>query len=276
MPDSFREISVMRVAAGVHSPALDAAAAEEPMEVRVNGEPFAVVMRTPGQDLELAAGFLFAERLLTGSGHLLAIERCRDVTVENQGNVVNARVAGEEIAARMAERRRVVMNASCGLCGRATLESIRAEGDPIDARWAVSATLIASLPERLRAAQSGFDATGGLHAAGLFDLAGQIVGFAEDIGRHNAVDKVVGQRLLADSLPVRDAILVVSGRTSFEILQKAFFAGIPMVCAVSAPSTLAIDLADQAGITLCGFVRGEAFTIYSHPHRVTGQASRLP
>jgi FdhD protein len=153
-----------------------------------------------------------------------------------------------------------------------TLESIRAEGDPIDARWEVSATLIASLPERLRAAQSGFDATGGLHAAGLFDLDGTIVGFAEDIGRHNAVDKVVGQRLLADSLPVRDAILVVSGRTSFEILQKAFFAGIPMVCAVSAPSTLAIDLAGQAGITLCGFVRGEAFTIYSHPHRVLPKA----
>ena len=160
------------------------------------------------------------------------------------------------------------MTASCGLCGRRTIESLQARVTGVKGEWTVSAAVIASLPDRLRAAQSVFDSTGGLHAAGLFDRAGNLQLAAEDVGRHNAVDKIVGRTLLAGKHPLDQSILLVSGRTSFELVQKALLAGIPLIAAVSAPSSLAIDLAEQSGITLCGFVRGPHFNIYSHPPRI--------
>lgn len=241
------------------------------MEVRVNGASFAVIMRTPGADRDLAAGFLLAEDVIRGAGEIGTIEYCADVTDEGRDNTINITVTGaavDRLSARLGERRQVMMTASCGLCGRRTIESLQARVTAVGGDWTVRADVIASLPDRLRAAQSVFDSTGGLHAAGLFDRAGVLQLSAEDVGRHNAVDKIVGRTLLAGKHPVDESIMLVSGRTSFELVQKALLAGIPLIAAVSAPSSLAIDLAQQSGITLCGFVRGPNFNIYAHPHRI--------
>jgi FdhD protein len=241
------------------------------MEVRVNGAPFAVIMRTPGADRELAAGFLLAEDVIRSADELLAIELCEDTTEEGQGNTLNVTVGGaavERLSNRLGERRQVMMTASCGLCGRRTIETLRSRVTTVDGKWTVNARLVAELTARLRDAQPVFAQTGGLHAAGLFHRDGTLQHVAEDVGRHNAVDKIVGRRLLEDALPLNDSILVVSGRTSFELVQKALLAGIPMVAAVSAPSSLAIDLAESTGITLCGFVRGDEFNVYAHDWRV--------
>lgn len=249
----------------------DQVAVEEPMEVRVNGAPFAVIMRTPGADRELAAGFLFAEDVVRSSDELLTIEECEDTTEEGRGNTLNVTVAGEAVerlSARLGERRQVMMTASCGLCGRRTIETLRARVASVDGSWTIDADRLRRLPSRLREAQIVFETTGGLHAAGLFDRDGTLRHIAEDVGRHNAVDKIIGRRLLEDTLPLNDSILVVSGRTSFELVQKALLAGIPFVAAVSAPSSLAIELAQASGITLCGFVRGERFNVYSHDERI--------
>jgi FdhD protein len=241
------------------------------MEVRVNGVPFAVIMRTPGADRELAAGFLLAEDVVRSADELLAIELCEDTTEEGKGNTLNVTVGGnavDRLSARLGERRQVMMTASCGLCGRRTIETLRSRVTGVDGKWTVDARVVAGLPARLRDAQPVFARTGGLHAAGLFGRDGTLQRVAEDVGRHNAVDKIVGRTLLEDALPLNDSILVVSGRTSFELVQKALLAGIPLVAAVSAPSSLAIDLAESAGITLCGFVRGEEFNVYAHDWRV--------
>jgi FdhD protein len=244
----------------------DVAATEEPMEVRVNDEPFAVIMRTPGADRELAAGFLLAERIVLSAQDIEGIER------DPQGtNVINVRIVAaraEALASQADRRRRVVMNSSCGLCGRATIESLTVEAPEIPADWKIPASVILALPGALRSGQAVFDETGGLHAAGLFDRAGTLQMMAEDVGRHNAVDKVVGRMLLDGRVPLADSILFVSGRTSYEIVQKAYLAGVPIVGAVSAPSSLAVELAEEAGITLLGFVRGSTFNLYTHPRRV--------
>jgi FdhD protein len=249
----------------------DLVAVEEPMEVRVNGAPFAVIMRTPGSDRELAAGFLLAEDVVRGSHELGVIEHCEDVDEEGRGNTLNVTVTGEAVerlASRLSERRQVTMTAACGLCGRRTIESLRTHAAPITGRWHVGAAVVTGLPHTLRQAQDGFQATGGVHAAGLFSLDGALEVIAEDVGRHNAVDKIVGRRLLEDRLPLDRAMLVLSGRTSFELVQKALLAGIPLIASVSAPSSLAIELAQESGVTLCGFVRGDTFNIYAHPERV--------
>jgi FdhD protein len=170
---------------------------------------------------------------------------------------------------RLSNRRQVMMTSSCGLCGRRTIESLRSRVPAVSGDWTVPASVIRSFPPTLRRAQRLFEATGGLHAAGLFDLDGRLLWMAEDVGRHNAVDKITGRMLLEGKLPLSRALLQVSGRTSFELVQKALLAGIPLIAAVSAPSSLAIDLAREAGITLCGFVRGEAFNVYAHPERIT-------
>jgi FdhD protein len=170
----------------------------------------------------------------------------------------------------MADRRQVTTTSSCGLCGRRTIESLASEAAPIRASWRVPATTIASLPDLLRARQAVFDETGGLHAAGLFSRDGRLLDVAEDVGRHNAVDKIVGRMLMREALPLSEHLLCVSGRTSFEIVQKAIFAGIPIVAAVSAPSSLAIELAQEYGVTLVGFIRGDSFNIYAHGERVDG------
>lgn len=241
------------------------------MEVRVNGAPFAVIMRTPGADRDLAAGFLLAEDVIRTGDELLTIELCEDTTEEGRGNTLNVTVGGdaiERLATRLGERRQVMMTASCGLCGRRTIESLRARVAAVDGRWTVPAGVVRALPARLRESQSVFETTGGLHAAGLFDRDGTLRQIAEDVGRHNAVDKIIGRRLLENALPLGDAMLVVSGRTSFELVQKALLAGIPLIAAVSAPSSLAIELASESGITLCGFVRGDRFNVYAHDRRI--------
>jgi FdhD protein len=287
-----RSFEVIRVRGSQRAAEVDRAAAEEPLEIRLDGRPFAVVMRTPGADRELAAGFLLAEQVIRGADDLGTIEHCTDkhpksspstqsqgfsaisassaVAFEGRENTINVTLMDpEQVARALGDRRQVTTNASCGMCGRRTIESLIADVPPVARRWTIPASVLVGLPHRLRAAQAVFDETGGLHAAGLFAPAGELVDLAEDVGRHNAVDKVVGRRLLRDALPIADHLLCVSGRTSFEIVQKAVLAGIPIVAAVSAPSSLAIDLAQASGVTLVGFVRGDSFNIYTHAQRIT-------
>ena len=271
MTDALRRVDVMRVQAAERSRVRDVAAVEEPLEIRLHGEPFAVIMRTPGDDVELAAGFLLAEQVIGGAGDLAGISRCPDATPEGAGNVLNVTLSAARAAALpalLASRRQVQMNSSCGLCGRLTIASLRADAPAPAAGWTLTPAAVAALPGRLRDGQAGFEATGGLHAAGLFTPAGELETMAEDVGRHNAVDKVIGRMLLAERLPLSGRALMVSGRASFEIVQKALVAGIPVVAAVSAPSSLAIDLAQEAGLTLLGFVRGDTFNAYAHPERI--------
>lgn len=265
----IREVVVSRIGAADRR---DLVAVEEPMEVRVNGASFAVIMRTPGADRDLTTGFLLAEDVIRTADEIGTIEYCQEVTDEGRDNTINVTLTGDaasRLDARLGERRQVMMTSSCGLCGRRTIESLQSRVASVQGDWTVSAGVIASLPDRLRRSQAVFESTGGLHAAGLFDRSGDLQLSAEDVGRHNAVDKIVGRTLLAGKHPLAESILLVSGRTSFELVQKALLAGVPIIAAVSAPSSLAIDLAQQAGITLCGFVRGPHFNIYSHSHRVS-------
>jgi FdhD protein len=271
MTVSSRPVPIVRIGAGTRRADRDHVAVEEPMEVRVNGSPFAVIMRTPGADRELAAGFLLAEDVVRTSDELLTIEECEDTTEEGRGNTLNVTVGGdaiERLSTRLGERRQVMMTASCGLCGRRTIETLRSRVATVDGHWTIAAEIIGMLPLRLRESQPVFETTGGLHAAGLFDRDGTLRQIAEDVGRHNAVDKIIGRRLMEEALPLSDSLLVVSGRTSFELVQKALLAGIPLVAAVSAPSSLAIELAESSGITLCGFVRGDRFNVYAHDERI--------
>jgi len=271
--DAQQQVEIVRVRTGTRTRDRDRAATEEPLEIRIHDRPFAVIMRTPGADRELAAGFLLAERVLRSSDDLGTIAHCTDHDAAGNAaeNIVNVTLANGSTASldqAMADRRQVTTNSSCGLCGRRTIESLAADAAPIAASWTVWTATIAALPAQLRARQVVFDDTGGLHAAGLFARDGALVDSAEDVGRHNAVDKIVGRMLMREALPLSESILCVSGRTSFEIVQKAVFAGIPVVAAVSAPSTLAISLAETLGVTLIGFVRGDGFNIYAHPERI--------
>ncbi len=271
MAEAFRAVDVARVRDGVGHAGTDRAATEEPLEVRLHGKPFAVIMRTPGADRELAAGFLLAERVLTSPDDLGTIEYCTDPSAEHPENIVNVTIANQSFEAleqMLADRRQVMGNSSCGMCGRLTIDSLCTDAPALTSRWTIPAQTLVDIPDRLRAAQPVFDETGGLHAAGLFTREGVLDAMAEDVGRHNAVDKVVGRMLMQDRLPLSDHLLFVSGRTSFEIVQKAFLAGIPMVAAVSAPSTLAIELAQESGVTLVGFLRGQNFNVYAHPDRI--------
>jgi FdhD protein len=274
MSDMVRSFNVVRVRGGRREGDVDRAATEEPLEIRLHGRPFAVIMRTPGADRDLAAGFLLAEQVISGSDDLGTIEYCTErppvARPTLQENIVNVTLMDQARVERaLADRRQVTTNSSCGMCGRRTIESLTADVAPVASTWTMPAPILLRLPERLRAAQAGFDETGGLHAAGLFTPDGQLADHAEDVGRHNAVDKVVGRMLLRDALPLSRHLLCVSGRTSFEIVQKAVLAGVPIVAAVSAPSSLAIELAHESGITLIGFVRGDSFNIYAHPERIT-------
>jgi FdhD protein len=266
-----QEVPVVRVRAGARVADVDRTAVEEPLEVRLHGRPFAVIMRTPGHDRELAAGFLLSERVIRSADDLGAIEYC--TTADGPAsNIVNVMLAGGAVDALdrlLAGRRNVATTSACGMCGRQTIESLAVDVSPVSGGPVVDAALVVSLPSKLRAAQTVFAETGGLHAAGLFSGAGALVEIAEDVGRHNAVDKVVGRMLMREALPLSEHILCVSGRTSFEILQKALLAGIPIVAAVSAPSSLAVDVADSFGITLIGFVRGDTFNLYTHVDRIT-------
>jgi FdhD protein len=267
MPEAVRPVDVIRVHGAVRTEDADRAAVEEPLEIRLHGRPFAVVMRTPGEDRELVAGFLLSEDVVGGPDEIGAMAYCQDA--ENVLNVTLAGDAVDRLGQLLAARRQVTTNSSCGLCGRLTIESLTISRPVLGAGFIIPSGLLAALPERLRGAQRRFDQTGGLHAAGLFTADGRLETVAEDIGRHNAVDKVVGRMLLAEAFPITDRVLCVSGRASFEIVQKAYLAGMPIVASVSAPSSLAIDLARDAGLTLVGFVRGSAFNVYSHPERIS-------
>ena len=271
--DPIRQVRVVRVSGGRSSNDSDVAAVEEPLEIRLHDRPFVVIMRTPGADRELAAGFLFAEGVIRDAGELGAVEHCRHPHHPDVHNIVNVFLMGEAAArmeTTMAERRNVMANSSCGICGRVTIDSLKTRAAPLATTAYVDAEVLHGLPEALRSEQSVFDQTGGLHGAALFTTTGALVASSEDVGRHNAVDKVIGRLLLDESLPLSDHVLVVSGRTSFEIVQKAWLAGVQIICAVSAPSSLAIELAAEAGITLLGFARDRAFNIYSHPRRILG------
>jgi FdhD protein len=274
--EQYRTVQVIhvgRTGRAADGAADDRAAVEEPLEVRLHGEPFAVIMRTPGDDRALAAGFLLSESIVRTAADLGAVEYCRHPDHPDRHNVVDVFLLGDARAALdertgKDERRNVMMNSSCGVCGRVTIESLRTRAAPLVPDWTMSKTIAASLPERLRPRQAIFDGTGGLHAAGLFTADGICERSAEDVGRHNAVDKVIGAMLLDERLPLDRLALAVSGRVSFEIVQKAWLAGLGLVCAVSAPSSLAIDLAEEAGITLLGFVREGGFNAYTHPARI--------
>ena len=241
---------------------------EEPLEIRLHGEAMAVVMRTPGNDFELVAGFLLTEGVIGSAQDLGAISHCGSGTPPNEENVVDVRLA-DGVEFDMGQlKRNLYASSSCGVCGKANIDSIRLQAPPLDANFEVSTKVLYALDESLRGAQSVFERTGSLHAAGLFDVAGKLLVLREDIGRHNAVDKVVGSFLVADGEPPRESILMVSGRSSFEIIQKALMAGIPMVTAVSAPSSLAVDLALETDMTLVGFLRGRGFNIYAGEKRI--------
>jgi len=261
----LQQVDVVRVDAERATDASDLVAAEVALEVRLQGEPFAVIMRTPGADRDLAAGFLFTEGVIRGPGDLARVEETESP------DVINVRLApqrAEIVPELLGQRRNVAMNSSCGMCGRRTLESLNVSGPRLPVAWQITRDTVLGLPGRLRPAQEVFAETGGLHAAGLFSVLGDLEMSAEDVGRHNAVDKVIGRMLQRARLPLGESVLFVSGRSSFEIVQKAFVAGIPFVAAVSAPSSLAIELARETGITLLGFVRGDRFNVYSHADRV--------
>ena len=265
-------VDVLRVDADTSVRRQDCAAVEEPLEIRLQGSPFIVTMRTPGADRELAAGFLLSERIILDADDLGAIRHCTDVDAGAEGNVLDVTLVGparDRAESALAARRPVTTTSACGVCGRRSIDDLVCSLSRIDADWLMSAATVVTLPDSLRRAQSVFDQTGGLHAAGLFDREGVLVGVAEDVGRHNAVDKVVGAQLLAERLPLSDRALLVSGRTSFEIVQKATVAGIPILGAVSAPSSLAIGLAREGNVTLLGFVRGRTFNVYTGDHRIS-------
>jgi FdhD protein len=271
MNPAVHHVDIVRVGPSAGASAPDVAAAEEPLEIRLGGQPFVVVMRTPGADRDLASGFLFSEQIVRVPGEVSRMRYCTDEDGRNTDNVLNVWLAGDAVAraqAAMAGRRHVTANSACGVCGRRSIDDLMAGIHHVNGAMTVSREVIGILPEALRAAQRTFNETGGLHAAGLFHRDGTLVRIAEDVGRHNAVDKVVGAELAAGRVPLSERILFVSGRTSFEIVQKAVVAGVPIVAAVSAPSSLAIELAREAHVTLLGFVRGKTFNIYTGAERI--------
>ncbi|MHB9757803.1 formate dehydrogenase accessory sulfurtransferase FdhD [Streptomyces sp. BYX5S] len=264
---------VIRIRDGQVSTRPDTLVAEEPLEIRLNGKPLAITMRTPGDDFPLAAGFLVSEGVLGSAADLQNIVYCAGATEDgsNTYNVVDVRTAPGVVLPDITLERNVYTTSSCGLCGKASLDAVRTT-----ARFPIADTppvrmepeLLASLPDRLRESQRVFDRTGGLHAAALFDESGRLVDIREDVGRHNAVDKLVGRALQNGELPLSRSILMVSGRASFELAQKAVMAGIPVLAAVSAPSSLAVDLAVESGLTLVGFLRGSSMNVYAGEERI--------
>ncbi|MGA8012037.1 MAG: formate dehydrogenase accessory sulfurtransferase FdhD [Candidatus Acidiferrales bacterium] len=247
----------------------DYLAAEEPLEIRIGNDPLSVTMRTPGHDLELAAGFLFTEGLVQRRAQIITLEEDAGAAGENRGNVVLARLAPEAAPDFEKMRRHFFAASSCGICGKASIDSVRARTlAPPNADFRLDPEVLVRLPEMLRASQAVFGRTGGLHAAALFDGAGELLVVREDIGRHNAVDKVIGWALLEERVPLGNTILLVSGRGGFEIVQKAIMAGLPVVASVSAPSSLAVQLARELGQTLIGFLRGRRFVVYAGDERV--------
>jgi FdhD protein len=270
--------SVLRVDLTAELPAvrrMDTMIGEEPLEIRVGhaGEPrrpLAVTMRTPGDDLDLALGFLLTEGLIAEAGDVLTAQLCAGDNEPNTYNVVDVTLAPHVPPPDVDPARNFYTTSSCGVCGKASIDAVRTRSrfNVAADQLSVAAKDLVAMPDRLRAGQQAFDRTGGLHAAGLFTAGGDLVCIREDVGRHNAVDKVVGWALRESRLPLSGHVLLVSGRASFELVQKAAMAGIPMLAAVSAPSTLAMDLAAESGLTLVGFLRGATLNVYAGANRV--------
>jgi FdhD protein len=255
LPNSTARVQVTRVPGAVVD---DVVAVEEPLEIRIAGVPVAVTMRTPGHDEELALGFCLSEGLRPLDARL---------PVDLAANTVEVDAPGADVG-RL--QRSFYTSSSCGVCGKGALEAVAVEAPRVESDLRADAALVAQLPDRLRAGQAAFEATGGLHATGLFSSAGDLLCVREDVGRHNALDKVIGRAFLDGLLPLSRSILCVSGRLSFELVQKAAVAGCPLLVAVGAPSSLAVELAADRGITLCGFVRGGSLNIYTEPARIHG------
>lgn len=272
-PGSKTKATVWVVENGKVRSRSDQLATEEPLEIRLVSphKTVAVTMRTPGADFELTAGFLYSEGVVSRREDIDRISYCVDPDVdgEQRYNIVNVKLKEGLSPDLQPLERHFFTTSACGVCGKASLEALRLRGCPVILEGPeVSAEVIYSLPEQLRAAQRVFSTTGGLHAAALFDTQGQLLSVREDVGRHNALDKLVGWAVLSDQLPLNNHIVMVSGRSSFEILQKCLTAGVPIVCAVSAPSSLAVALAREFGITLVGFLRGERFNVYAGRERL--------
>lgn len=273
---SVNHVRIVKHQASGKAEKTDLVAVEEPLEIRLGFGPtdqreqrsLAVTMRTPGHDFELAAGFLFTEGIVHSFSQIENIRYCENLGKQEENNVVRVELNSSLTPDFQKLQRNFYTTSSCGVCGKSSIEAVTVQCAPVTTNWSVSAKLIQSLPDKLREAQHVFEHTGGLHASGLFDQQGALMLLREDVGRHNALDKVIGAMLFKESIPLSDFILVVSGRASFELVQKAAVAGIPVLVAVGAPSSLAVNLAQTSGITLVGFAREEKFNIYTHPHRI--------
>ncbi|RCW45086.1 FdhD protein [Halopolyspora algeriensis] len=258
----------------------DTLAAEEPLEIRVDSHPLSVTMRTPGNDVELAHGFLLTESVITTDADVRAARYCDSPGPDgrNTYNVLDVHLAPGVTPPDASVERNFYTTSSCGVCGKAALDAVRlrTQHPPADDPLTITPERLTELPDRLRDAQRVFDSTGGLHAAGLFDAGGELLALREDVGRHNAVDKVLGRALLDGRVPLSECVLMVSGRASFELVQKAAMAGVPMLTAVSAPSSLAVELAEEQGMTLVGFLRGSTMNVYTGAERVRLAEAETP
>lgn len=267
---SLSEVSATRFCRGQPQRSLrDEVAVEEPLEIRVDGETLAITMRTPGHDAELAAGLLLGEGVIGSAADLGRIAHCGRPGDDGHGNVLDVGSAPGSVLDIERARRGTLTGSACGVCGRRTIDDLIARIRPLDDTARVAAGALVGLADRLRDAQPAFARSGGVHAAALATLDGEYRVVREDVGRHNAVDKVLGRALLDDALPCSDRVLVVSGRTSFEIVQKGLAAGVPAIVGISAPSSLAVATAERAGLLLVGFCRGEAFTVYAGRGRIS-------
>ncbi|MCW2803904.1 MAG: FdhD protein [Propionibacteriaceae bacterium] len=266
-----RRYPVLRLRQGSLTRAPDTVAVEEPLEVRLNGESFLVTMRTPGEDIDLIHGLLHSEGVIADPADVAAARYCDGAGPDglNTYNVVDVQLRDGLAPPEAGLRRNVLTTSACGICGTTSIDQVVQTSRFVsDQSFRVASRVVLDGPQQLRAQQRTFDKTGGLHAAGLMSVEGQMLCVREDVGRHNAVDKVIGWALRERRLPLSELILCVSARASFELTQKAVLAGLPMLAAVSAPSSLAVELADQAGLTLVGFVRGDSLNVYSHPDRI--------
>ncbi|HTY53996.1 MAG TPA: formate dehydrogenase accessory sulfurtransferase FdhD [Candidatus Binataceae bacterium] len=272
MSQAVKGYPAIKWRAGSSSHESDNMVVEEPLEIRLGGRRFTITMRTPGHDEELAAGFLLAEGFVTARNEIDEIRRVRGSKGEYEPNALDVILKVESRALSERLKRNFVVSSSCGVCGKTSIEALERRLDRLKGDLRIAATTVLGLPSQMRGAQEVFSATGGLHAAALFGVprsdAASLIVLREDIGRHNAVDKSVGHALMHNLIPLHRSVLMVSGRVSFEIVQKAAAAAIPILCAVSAPSSLAIDLAEELGITLVGFLRDQGFNTYSHQQRI--------
>jgi FdhD protein len=244
----------------------DIVAIEAPLELRVEGRPGTILMRTPGHDESLIRGFLFTEGIIDRAEDILEMTRPDDLPPEQAGNVITVRLAKKQRLSRL--DRSNISSASCGACGKTSFDALEIRTSPLTSGLQVRRNVILTLPDRLKPVQETFRSTGGVHASGLFSPEGELIAFREDVGRHNALDKLIGWALTNHRIPLDDHILLLSGRISFELVQKATMASIPVIAAVGAPSSLAIDIARQFNMTLAGFLRPHSMNVYTHPHRI--------